>query len=154
MNLSIRIKITLLSSISLVSVVGLLAWLSQEQRRSDVQSIASTSGDLLRTAAQDTLQAEGQVQALKVQQRFGQSFEFAQGVARHLLHLRAQTISDYAAAIVMRQELSRLLHDAIGERRDLLGLFVIFERNALDGHDADFAGQTALGGNDRGRFTQ
>lgn len=154
MNLSIRIKITLLSSICLVSVVGILAWLSQEQRRSDVQSIASTSGDLLRTAAQDTLQAEGQVQALKIQQRFGQSFEFAQGVARHLLHLRAQTTSDSAAAIVMRQELSRLLHDAIGERRDVLGLFVIFEPNALDGHDADFAGQTALGGNDRGRFTQ
>lgn len=154
MTLSIRNKITLLASVCLVAVVGILAWLSQEQRSSDVKSIASTSDDLLRTAAQDTLQAKGQAQALQIQERFGQSFEFAQGVARHVLYLRAQTGNDSTQASVMRQALSKVLHDAIGERRELLGLFVIFEPNALDGHDADFAGKPALGGNDRGRFTQ
>lgn len=154
MTLSIRNKITLLASICLVAVVGILAWLSQEQRRDDVQSIASTSGDLLRMAAQNTLQAQGQAQALQIQKRFAQNLEFAQGVARHILHLRAQTGSDLAAASAMRQQLSKVLHDAIGDRSELLGMFVIFEQDALDGHDGNFAGKPALGGNDSGRFTQ
>jgi methyl-accepting chemotaxis protein len=115
MTLSIRNKITLLASICLVAVVGLLAWLSQEQKRNDMQSIAGMSGDLLRMAAQDTLKAQLQEQPLQILQRFGQSLEFAQGFARHVLHLCAQAGSDLAAS-AMRQELSKVLHDAIGER--------------------------------------
>jgi len=154
MALSIQNKITLLASACLIAVVGLLAGLSLEQRRSDAQSVASTTSERLRAAAQDTLQAEGQAQALRIRQRFGQSHEFAQGVARQILHLRAQAGTDLASARALRRDIDQVLHDAIDTRGELLGLFVIFKADALDGHDAAFAGQAALGSNESGRFTQ
>nr|WP_223279192.1 methyl-accepting chemotaxis protein [Pseudomonas putida] len=151
--MNIQNKITLLASACLVAVVGLLAGLSLEQRRSDAQTLVDSSSELLRAAARDNLQAEGQAQALHVQQRFGQAYEFAQGMARQVLHLRAQAGTDLVAARALRQTLAQVLREAIGERRDLLGLFVAFDRNALDGHDGAFIDQPALGSNDSGRFT-
>ncbi|NIE74804.1 methyl-accepting chemotaxis protein [Pantoea sp. Ap-967] len=151
--MSIQNKIILLASACLVTVVGLLAGLSLEQRRDDAQTIVDTSSALLRAAAQDNLHAEGQAQALHLQQRFGQAYEFAQGMARQVLHLRTQAGSDLAASRQLRQTLAQVLREAIGERHDLLGLFVAFDRNALDGHDAAFVDQPALGSNDSGRFT-
>ncbi len=151
--MSIQNKITLLASTCLVAVVGLLAGLSLEQRRSDAQTIVDTSSELLRAAARDNLLAEGQAQALHVQQRFGQGLEFAQGMARQVLHLRERSDPGLDAARALRQTLAQVLREAIGERSDLLGLFVAFEPNALDGHDAAFVDQPALGSNDSGRFT-
>ncbi|MCP6134095.1 hypothetical protein NL393_33480, partial [Klebsiella pneumoniae] len=74
---------------------------------------------------------------------------------RQVLHLRAQAghAPDLAASRTLRQTLAQVLREAIGERRDLLGLFVAFDRDALDGHDAAFVDQPALGSNDSGRFT-
>lgn len=151
--MNIQNKITLLASACLVGVVGLLAGLSLEQRNSDAQTMLDSSSGLLRAAAQDNLQAEGQAQALHTQQRFSQAYEFAQGMARQILHLRGQAGTDLAASRALRQTLAQVLREAIGERSDLLGLFVAFDRNALDGHDAAFTDQPAYGGNDSGRFT-
>lgn len=152
--MSIQNKITLLASACLLAVVGLLAGLSLQQHQNNTQGIVTTSGELLRVEAQKALQAQGQTQALQIQQRFGQGQEFAQGIARQILSSRALASSDIIAAQALRRNLASVLHGAIAERSDLLGLFVIFEPNALDAHDAAFVGQTQLGGNDSGRFTQ
>ncbi|WEK28871.1 MAG: methyl-accepting chemotaxis protein [Candidatus Pseudomonas phytovorans] len=151
--MSIQNTITLLASACLIAVVGLLAGLSLEQQRSDAQTLLDTSSELLRDAARDNLQAEGQAQALHIQQRFGQAYEFAQGIARQVLHLRGQTRTDLASSRALRQDLAQVLRAAIAERRDLLGLFVAFDQNALDGRDAAFIDQPDLGSNDSGRFT-
>ncbi|MBK4987155.1 methyl-accepting chemotaxis protein [Pseudomonas sp. S36] len=150
--MSIQNKITLLASACLVAIVALLATLSLAQRRGDAQTLVDTSTALLRDAARDNLHAEGQAQALQLQQQFGQSHEFVQGVARQVLHLRAQAGKDEASARALRQSLTQVLRDAIGARSDVLGLFVLFNPNALDGHDAAFTNQPALGSNDTGRF--
>nr|WP_229636176.1 methyl-accepting chemotaxis protein [Pseudomonas syringae] len=151
--MSIQNKITLLASACLVAVVALLAGLSLEQRRSDSHTSVNTSTDLLRKAAQDNLQAEGRAQALQVQERFGQGYEFVRGMARQILQLRAQAASDPVAARDLRAAIAKVLRDAISERSELLGLFVAFEPNALDGRDAEFVGQLAQGSNDSGRYT-
>ncbi len=151
--MNIQNTITLLASLCLMAVVGLLAGLSLEQRRSDAQTIAGSASALLRDAARDNLQGQAQAQALQLRQRFIQSREFAQGVARQLLHLRAQAGKDLAASRALRQTLVQVLREAIDERPELLGLFVAFAPDALDGQDAAFVGQPAFGANDSGRFT-
>ena len=53
----------------------------------------------------------------------------------------------------LRQELSTQLHQALIDKPDLLGLYVIFEPDALDGADAGFADKPDLGSNETGRFS-
>jgi methyl-accepting chemotaxis protein len=53
----------------------------------------------------------------------------------------------------LRQELSAQLHQALIDKPDLLGLYVIFEPDALDGADAGFIDQAAVGSNETGRFS-
>ena len=54
----------------------------------------------------------------------------------------------------MRQELNTQLRQALVDKPDLLGIYVIFEANALDGDDAHFVDQAAVGSNEAGRFAQ
>ena len=87
-----------------------------------------------------------------MQQDFNRRYEFARSLAEQVLYLRARAGKDAASARALRQELSEVLRETVSGHGELLGLFVAFEPNALDGRDADFVGQQALGSNDRGRF--
>lgn len=151
--LSIQNKIALLASVCLAAVVALVVGVSLGQRQTSEDLIVDASGQLLLTAAQNNLQAQGRSQALTIQQGFSRAYEFGQGLSRQVMHLRDRADKDPAASRALRQDLAQVLHQAITERPELLGLFVVFEPNALDGRDADFIGQQALASNDSGRFS-
>lgn len=150
--MNIQNKITLLASACLISVVGLIAGLSLEQSRRDANAIAASSTQMLQEAARANLQAEGNTQALKIQQGLNRTYEFAQALARQLLYLQAKQGEGVTAARQLRQEFSQIMQAALVHRPELLGLFVVFEPNALDGQDAAFTGQQDLGSNELGRF--
>jgi methyl-accepting chemotaxis protein len=139
--LSIQNKIALLASVCLATVVALVVGLSLGQRQTSEDLIVDASGQLLLTAAQNNLQAQGQSQALAIQQGFSRAYEFGQGLSRQVMHLRDRADKDPAASRALRQDLAQVLHQAITERPELLGLFVVFEPDALDGRDAEFIGQ-------------
>lgn len=150
--MNIQTKITLLASACLVSVVGLIAGLSLEQSRRDANAIAASSTQMLQEAARDNLQAEGRVQALNIQQGLNRTYERAQALASQLLYLKSRQGEGVTAARQLRQEFTQIMQAALVQRPELLGLFVAFEPNALDGQDAAFIGQADLGSNERGRF--
>ena len=150
--LTIRRKITLLAGLCLVLVVALLMGLSLYQTHQSSQQVATASGEMLAKAAREHMQALGTVQAMHVQRTFMQTHEYGQGLSRYLLYLRQLQQQGRLDRAQLRQELSSQLHQALIDKPDLLGLYVIFEADALDGGDAGFAGQAELGSNETGRF--
>ena len=153
-TLTIQSKITLLASLCLILVVILLVGLSLYQSNITSAQIKASSSQMLADAAQQNLQAQGRVQALKVQRAFMRTHEYGEGVARFLLDLRDRASRGEITPQALRGELTAVIRSSLEKRPELLGLFVIFEPETLDGRDADFIGQTQLGSNEKGRFAQ
>ena len=151
--LTIQSKITLLAGLCLLLVVGLLMGLSLYQTHQSSQQVARASSEMLADAAKEHMQALGKVQAMQVQRTFMQTHEFGQGLSRYLLYLRQLQHQGSLTRQQLRQELSTQLHQALIDKPDLLGLYVIFEPDALDGADASFVDQAATGSNETGRFS-
>ena len=151
-TLSIQSKITQLASLCLVLVVGLLVGLSLYQTRASTERVKDSSGRMLAEAARLNLQAQGKVQALQIQRSFTRTHEYGLGLARHLLYLRERAARGEMAPQALREALTGELRKAVEQRPDLLGLFLIFQPDALDGRDAEFRGRGDLGSNDAGRF--
>jgi methyl-accepting chemotaxis protein len=152
LTLSIQSKITLLASLCLVLVVGLLVSLSLYQTRASTERVKDSSERMLAEAARLNLQAQGKVQALQIQRSFTRTHEYGLGLARHLLHLRERAAQGGMDPQALRAALAGELRKAVEQRPDLLGLFLIFQPDALDGRDAEFRGRGDLGSNDAGRF--
>jgi methyl-accepting chemotaxis protein len=108
---------------------------------------------MLANAAKEHMQALGNVQAMQVQRTFMQTHEYGQGLSRYVLYLRQLQQQGKLTRPQLRQELSAQLHQALIDKPDLLGLYVIFEPDALDGADAGFIDQAAVGSNETGRFS-
>lgn len=151
--LTIQSKIALLAGLCLLLVVGLLMGLSLYQTHQSSQQVAQASSDMLANAAREHMQALGTVQAMQVQRTFMQTHEYGQGLSRYLLYLRQLQQQGHLTRSQLRQELSTQLHQALIDKPDLLGLYVIFEPDALDGADAGFTDQAAMGSNETGRFS-
>ncbi len=151
--LTIQSKIALLAGLCLLLVVGLLMGLSFYQTHQSSQQVARASSEMLADAAKEHMQALGRVQAMQVQRTFMQTHEFGQGLSRYLLYLRQLQHQGTLTRQQLRQELSTQLHQALNDKPDLLGLYVIFEPDALDGADASFVDKADLGSNEKGRFS-
>nr|WP_201190515.1 methyl-accepting chemotaxis protein [Pseudomonas fluorescens] len=151
--LTIQSKIALLAGLCLLLVVGLLMGLSLYQTHQSSQQVAQASSEMLADAAREHMQALGKVQAMQVQRTFLQTHEFGQGLSRYLLYLRQLQHQGTLTRQQLRQALNTQLHQALNDKPDLLGLYVIFEPDALDGGDAAFAGNADLGSNEKGRFS-
>ncbi|BCX67470.1 methyl-accepting chemotaxis protein [Pseudomonas izuensis] len=151
--LTIQSKIALLAGLCLLLVVGLLMGLSLYQTHQSSRQVAQASSEMLADAAREHMQALGKVQAMQVQRTFMQTHEFGQGLSRYLLYLRQLQHQGTLTRQQLRQELSTQLHQALNDKPDLLGLYVIFEPDALDGADAGFADKADLGSNEKGRFS-
>ncbi|OYU07724.1 MAG: chemotaxis protein [Pseudomonas sp. PGPPP1] len=150
--LTIQSKITLLAGLCLLLVVGLLMGLSLYQTHQSRKQVDQASTAMLANAAKEHMQALGKLQAMQVQRTFTQTHEYGQGLSRYLLYLRQLHAKGSLTRQQLRAELTHQIHQALIDKPDLLGLFVIFEPDALDGADKDFANQPALGSNERGRF--
>jgi methyl-accepting chemotaxis protein len=151
--LTIQSKIALLAGLCLLLVVGLLMGLSLYQTHQSSQQVAHASSEMLANAAKEHMQALGNVQAMQVQRTFMQTHEYGQGLSRYVLYLRQLQQQGKLTRLQLRQELSAQLHQALIDKPDLLGLYVIFEPDALDGADAGFVDQAAVGSNETGRFS-
>ncbi len=151
--LTIQSKIALLAGLCLLLVVALLMGLALYQSHESRQQVAHASSDMLADAAREHMQALGKVQAMQVQRTFNQTQEYGQGLSRYLLYLRQLQHQGTLSRQQLRQELNTQLRQALNEKPDLLGLYVIFEPDALDGDDTAFIDKADLGSNEKGRFS-
>ncbi len=152
-RLSIQWKITLLAGLCLLGVVALLVGLSVYRMQHSSVLVKSASTQMLDESARLRLEARGELQALRIQHYFMDAFQYGKGFSRQILFLRDQAQKRFLDAYDLREDLTRQVRTALAANPEVLGLYVVFEPNALDGKDELFVDQPALGSNDKGRFS-
>ncbi|HBO6334911.1 TPA: methyl-accepting chemotaxis protein [Pseudomonas aeruginosa] len=152
-RLSIQWKITLLAGLCLLGVVALLVGLSVYRMQHSSVLVKSASTQMLDESARLRLEARGELQALRIQRYFMDAFQYGKGFSWQILFLRDQAQKRFLDAYDLREDLTRQVRTALAANPEVLGLYVVFEPNALDGKDELFVDQPALGSNDKGRFS-
>ncbi len=152
-RLSIQWKITLLAGLCLLGVVALLVGLSVYRMQHSSVLVKSASTQMLDESARLRLEARRELQALRIQRYFMDAFQYGKGFSRQILFLRDQAQKRFLDAYDLREDLTRQVRTALAANPEVLGLYVVFEPNALDGKDELFVDQPALGSNDKGRFS-
>ncbi|HGP1142351.1 TPA: methyl-accepting chemotaxis protein [Pseudomonas aeruginosa] len=152
-RLSIQWKITLLAGLCLLGVVALLVGLSVYRMQHSSVLVKSASTQMLDESARLRLEARGELQALRIQRYFMDAFQYGKSFSRQILFLRDQAQKRFLDAYDLREDLTRQVRTALAANPEVLGLYVVFEPNALDGKDELFVDQPALGSNDKGRFS-
>ena len=107
---------------------------------------------MLEESARLRLKARGELQAIRIQRYFMDAYQYGKGVSRQILFLREQAEKRFLDAFDLREDLTRQVRSSLEANPALLGLYLVFEPNALDGKDELFADQPDLGSNDAGRF--
>ncbi len=151
-QLSIQWKITLLAGLCLAGIVTLLVGLSIYRMDHSSELVKASSSQMLAEAAQARIESQGEVQALNIRRQFMDAYQYGAGFARQVLFLREQAEKRFIDAFDLREDMTRQVHAALQANPELLGLSLVFERNALDNKDSLFVNQEALGSNESGRF--
>ncbi|MEK1904187.1 MAG: methyl-accepting chemotaxis protein [Pseudomonas sp.] len=152
-RLSIQWKITLLAGLCLVAIVTLLVGSSLYQSQNSAELVKQSSSSMLEESARLRIAGRGELQGIRIQRYFMDAYQYGNGFSRQVLFLKDQAEKRFLDAFDLREDLTRQVRTALDANPNLLGLYVVFEANALDGKDELFAGQGELGSNDKGRFS-
>ena len=151
-RLSIQWKITLLAGLCLLAIVTLLVGASLYQSTRSAELVRTSSSSMLADSAKLRLQARGELQAIRIQRYFMDAYQYGKGFSRQILFLRDQAEKRFLDAFDLREDLTRQVRSSLEANPSLLGLYLVFEANALDGKDELFTEQAELGSNEQGRF--
>ena len=146
-RLSIQWKITLLAGLCLLAIVAALVTTSLAQAQRSAEQVFKANTALLDHSARQRLQAQAETQALRIQRYFMDLYQYGNGFARLVQVLRARGGDDLRSALTHQAEA------ALAGNHDLIGLYLVFQPNALDQQDVRFAGRSEQGSNDSGRFS-
>ncbi|ALI10637.1 chemotaxis protein [Pseudomonas fluorescens] len=151
-RLSIQWRITLLSGLCLLAVVGALTGTSLYQNQQGATLLKQQSSQLLGRSALEGLQAQGLAHGQRVERFFSETAIYGEGFAQQVLQLRAQAWNGRLTPGQLRQDLIAATRQALQNREKVLGFYVVLFPDALVGEDAGFIGQRDLAGNEKGRF--
>ncbi|MEK1914071.1 MAG: methyl-accepting chemotaxis protein [Pseudomonas chlororaphis] len=151
-SLSIRLKIVLLSGLCLLGVVGLIVGMNIYQTNQNDQLVSSSSSRMLTDSVQNLLQARAAEQAVRVQKTFSESLLVITTLADQINDLRAMAGKRSLDAAALREELNHSLKTAFERNTKVLGIWLAYEPNALDGKDSEFANDAVHASNEAGRF--
>ncbi|MDR2306033.1 MAG: methyl-accepting chemotaxis protein [Paucimonas sp.] len=146
-RLSIQWKITLLAGLCLLVIVALLVATSLTQARRSATLVSQASAQMLEQSARLRLQAQAETQTLRIQRYFMDAYQYGNGFAQVVQVLKARGDADLRAA------LSAQARKALAGNPKLIGLYLVFQPDALDHQDSRFVGQAEQGSNDSGRFS-
>jgi len=146
-RLSIQWKITLLAGLCLLAIVALLVATSLTQAQRSVALVSQANSEMLEHSARLRLQAHAETQTLRIQRYFMDAYQYANGFARLVQVLKANGGSE------LRAELTRQARASLAGNPDVIGLYLVFQPNALDHQDSQFVAQEGVGSNESGRFS-
>ncbi|MEO4046712.1 methyl-accepting chemotaxis protein [Pseudomonas sp. CAU 1711] len=152
-RLSIQWKITLLAGLCLLAIVTLLVGASLYQSTHSAALVKASSSAMLEESARLRMAARGELQGIRIQRYFMDAYQYGKGFSRQVLFLKEQAEKRFLDAFDLREDMTRQVRSALEANPNLLGLYLVFEANALDGKDELFAGMPELGSNDKGRFS-
>ncbi|AZO84284.1 chemotaxis protein [Stutzerimonas stutzeri] len=151
-SLSIRLKIVLLSGLCLLGVVALIVGMNIYQTNQNDDLVSDSSSRMLTASVQDLLQAKAAEQAVRVQKTFGETLTVVTALADQIQDLRNLAAKRSLEPGALREELNQSLKTAFERNGKVLGIWLAFEPNGLDGKDSEFANDAARQSNEIGRF--
>lgn len=151
-RLSIQWRITLLSGLCLLAVVGALTGASLYQSQQGATLLKQQSSQLLGRSALEGLQAQGLAHGQRVERFFSETAIYGEGFAQQVLQLRTQAWNGRLTPGQLRRDLIAATRQALQNREKVLGFYVVLLPDALVGEDAGFTGQRDLASNEKGRF--
>ena len=151
-SLSIRLKIVLLSGLCLLGVVALIEGMNVYQTDQNNALVSSSSSQMLTNSVQDLLQAKAAEQAVRVQKAFGETLTVVTALADQVKDMRNLAAKRSLEPGALREELNQSLKTAFERNSKVLGIWIAFEPNGLDGKDTEFANDAAHQSNEAGRF--
>nr|WP_025112812.1 methyl-accepting chemotaxis protein [Pseudomonas sp. H1h] len=151
-SLSIRLKIVLLSGLYLLGVVALIVGMNIYQTNQNDELVSDSSSKMLTASVQNLLQAKAAEQAVRVQKTFGESLTVITALADQIKDMRAMATKRSLDAGALREELNQSLKTAFERNDKVLGIWLAFEPNGLDGKDSEFVNDAARQSNEAGRF--
>lgn len=124
-HLTIQWRITLLSGLCLLAVVGALVGASVYQNQQSTKLLKAQSSHLLGQAAVERLQAKAVAHGQHVERFFNETVLYGEGFAQQVLQLRDQTLNGRLTAGQLRQALIGVTRQTLLKREKVLGLYVI-----------------------------
>jgi len=152
-RLSIQLKLTALAGLCLLVIVSLLISASLYQSAKSAAVVRDMSASMLEASADARMQALAQAQAQGIRAEFMDNYAYARSLAEQVAMLREQFRQGDISAQTLRVTLASRLGDALKARPQLLGVYMSFEPNGLDGQDAEFLDDYVAGSNLHGRFS-
>nr|WP_079227423.1 methyl-accepting chemotaxis protein [Pseudomonas putida] len=151
-SMSIRLKIVLLSGLCLLVVMSLSTGMNIYQNSANNRLISAESRKMLTRSAEAQLQAKAAEQALELQKTFNSSLQLMRSLVDQANDLRSMAASRGLSPAVLREELNKQLKTAFDHSPGVVGIWLAYEPNALDGRDSDFVGDDGRASNEAGRF--
>ena len=152
-SLSVQGRITLIAGCCLLASTGALVASSlYSAARMQDKVLASTTEEAQRSA-ENWMKAMGSEQAAKVTSYLDEAYFRTTLLAQGVLFQRKNAADNFGSSETLRGAVNQQLHDAAASSGNLLGVYAVFEPDQLDGEDSNYHGSSALGANDKGRFS-
>jgi len=152
-TLSIRLKIVLLSGLCLLGVITLIVSINLYETDQNDHLISDSSSRMLTSSVQSLLQARAAEQAVQLQKTFGENLTAVTALADHVKDLRNLAAKRALEPAALREELNQSLKTAFERNNKVLGIWLSFEPDGLDGKDSEFINDKARVSNEKGRFS-
>jgi len=152
-TLSIRLKIVLLSGLCLLGVIALIISINLYETDQNDHLISDSSSRMLTNSVQNLLQAKAAEQAVLLQKTFGENLTVITAIADQVKDLRNLASKRSLDLGALREELNQSLKTTFERNNKVLGIWLAFEPNGLDGKDSEFANDKARASNEKGRFS-
>ncbi|MGU5766264.1 methyl-accepting chemotaxis protein [Aeromonas allosaccharophila] len=151
--LSVQGRITLITGCCLlVTAAALVASSIYNANKMQAQVRQATLHEA-QQSAENWMKAMGSEQAAKVTSYLDEAYFRASLLAESVLFQRKNGAENFVPSEALRSAINQQLHDAAASSTNLLGVYTVFEPDQLDGEDSNYEGSTALGANDKGRFS-
>ncbi|MCF5052981.1 HAMP domain-containing protein [Pseudomonas syringae] len=152
-TLSIRLKIVLLSGLCLLGVIALIISINLYQTDQNDHLISDSSSRMLTSSVQNLLQAKAAEQAVLLQKAMGENLLVVTALADQVKDLRNLAAKRSLEPGALREELNQSLKTTFERNSKVLGIWLSFEPNGLDGKDNEFIDDKARVSNEKGRFS-
>ncbi|MBY8954610.1 HAMP domain-containing protein [Pseudomonas sp. PA-1-2A] len=152
-TLSIRLKIVLLSGLCLLGVIALVVGINIYNTNQNDRLVSDSSSRMLTASVEQLLQSKAAEQAGHLQQTFGENLLVVTALADQIKDLRQLGTLRALEAGALREELNRSVNTAFERNTKVLGIWLSFEPNGLDGKDSEFIDDKARVSNEKGRFS-
>ena len=151
-TLSIRLKIVLLSGLCLLGVVALVVGINLYQSHQSDELVGDASTTMLTRNVQALLQARAGEKAEMLRRTFSDSQTVISALADQVQDLQQLARDRGLSGADLREAINQSLATSFKRNPDVLGVWLAFEPDGLDGGDSAFANDAKRLSNESGRF--